>query len=305
MRVEIQAGDQRWQMPVGSTGQWSRQILPRQRRFHNHYVQRSLQRRDHRRAVLRVKLSLTIYPTMANFTSPAAVCSSSQPTRAVRHARLNPDQNQSNRPGTGAVRPGRMVQPAMHQAGVRNNATAKRRLLAHSLVAAVMGMILCIPPSVIAQEVYFSISGRSTTHYLRRPDQPVRLLVSSGRRGAGIPGLLRLKYLTPGLGGFADVLQGQPSTVTTFQLYPFDSLYELDRRAITPSESAATALESVSAAAEDRFLNRWVPFFSARGVGPVSTDSSYGLRTDDGNDVNDFKLRITGPGAEDWRAYHP
>jgi len=28
MRVEIQAGDQRWQMPVGSTGQWSRQISP-------------------------------------------------------------------------------------------------------------------------------------------------------------------------------------------------------------------------------------------------------------------------------------
>ena len=143
MRVEIQAGDQRWQMPVGSTGQWSRQISPRQRRFHYHYVQRSLQRRDHRRAVLRVKLSLTIYPTMANFTSPAAACSSSQPTRAGPACRLNPDQNQLNRPGTGAVRPGCMDQSAMHQAGVRNKRhRLKRRLLAHSLVAAVMGMIL-------------------------------------------------------------------------------------------------------------------------------------------------------------------
>jgi|GEM_PF-469571 len=235
---------------------------------------------------------------MANFTSPAAACSSSQPTRAVRHARLNPDQNQLNRPGTGAIRPGRMVQPAMHQAGVRNNATAKRRLLAHSLVAAVMGMILCIPASVIAQEVYFSISGRSTTitsgdrtnqyDYWFRPAE-----------GVQNPRPATVEVFDAGLGGFADVLQGQPSTVTTFQLYPFDSLYELDRRAITPSESAATALESVSAAAEDRFLNRWVPFFQLGESGSVN-GFIVRVRTDDGNDVNDFKLRITGPGAEDW-----
>ena len=159
--------------------------------------------------------------------------------------------------------------------------------------------LFLLPTVSVAQEVYFSISGRSVT-------------VTSGDRvgqydywfrpapGVSSPRPATIEIFDAGLGGFADVIVGQPNTVTTYSLHHFDTLFELGDRSIRPSSETAQALESQSAATESRFLNRWVPFFELRNA-----QSERGfimrVRTDEGNDVNDFRIRLTGPGAADWQ----
>ncbi|MDI6402533.1 PKD domain-containing protein, partial [Balneolaceae bacterium ANBcel3] len=159
--------------------------------------------------------------------------------------------------------------------------------------------ILALPERTTAQDVYFSISGTSAT-------------VSSGddlgqydywfrpKPGVSNPGAAVVEIFDAGLGGFADVVIGDPSTRTTYALYPFDDLYILRDRSLSErgATNGADALEEVTAFTESRFLNRWVPFFELSG----NRNDGYIMRvhTDDGNDVNDFQIRITGPGADDW-----
>lgn len=167
-----------------------------------------------------------------------------------------------------------------------------------NLLIGMLLVMLILPTLTQAQEVYFSISGRNVT-------------VTSGDRtgqydywfrpaeGVTAPRPATVEIFDAGLGGFADVIIGQPNTVTTYSLHRFDTLYELGQRSIEPRSATATALESLSAANESRFLNRWVPFFTMHNRGSAE---GYIVRvsTDDGNDVNDFRIRLTGEGAADW-----
>lgn len=174
---------------------------------------------------------------------------------------------------------------------------AKRHLTAMRNFVSLIIFIGFLVPAVQAQEVYFSISGQTVT-------------VESGDRtgqydywfrpkpGVDSPRPATVEIFDAGLGGFADVISGQPSTRTTFALYPFNEMYELGRRSIEPRSGSPTLIESTTTFTEDRFLNRWIPFF------PIAADTANGyimrVSTDRGNDVNDFRIRISGEGASDW-----
>lgn len=155
--------------------------------------------------------------------------------------------------------------------------------------------------SVQAQEVYFSISGKSTT-------------VTSGDRlgqydywfrpapGVDLPRPATVEIFDAGLGGFADVIAGQPNTRTTFSLHPFRNLYEKGEREIRQSAASGRflPLNEETTFTESRYLNRWVPFFTLDEQRASAEGFIMRVETDNGNDVNDFRIRITGEGASDW-----
>lgn len=162
-------------------------------------------------------------------------------------------------------------------------------------------LLLTCAAGAQAQEVYFSISGKSTT-------------VTSGDRlgqydywfrpapGVDIPRQATVEIFDAGLGGFADVIAGQPNTRTTYSLHPFRDLYEKGDREIRRSAAGSRfqPLAQETAFTESRFLNRWVPFFTLNEQQGSAEGFIMRVETDNGNDVNDFRIRITGDGASDW-----
>jgi PKD repeat protein len=250
--------------------------------------------------------------------------------------------------------------------GHNRNTVVSRPLLAQFAGSFVLSffIILLAAGTLHAQEIYFSISGtnvpvtsgddRHQYDYWLRPAQ-----------GVTAPRPATIEIFDAGLGGFADVIIGQPSTRTTFSLHIFESLYVLGNREILPSPDRPTPpLQSITTLDESRYLNRWVPFFPlqttpettgqnrnqngndqqngqgaqqqhdnaqqhqdgaqqhdgaqqydgnqqenqidsgspTRPTTPARHTEGYILRvaTGDGNDVNDFQIRITGEGASDW-----
>ncbi|AXJ01774.1 PKD repeat-containing protein [Cyclonatronum proteinivorum] len=162
-------------------------------------------------------------------------------------------------------------------------------------------ILMGLSANAMAQEVYFSISGKSTT-------------VSSGDRlgqydywlrpapGVDIPRPATVEIFDAGLGGFADVIAGQPNTRTTYSLHTFRNLYEKGTREIRRSATSGRfqPLDQQTTFTESRFLNRWVPFFTLQEQEASTEGFIMRVETDEGNDVNDFRIRITGDGASDW-----
>lgn len=174
-------------------------------------------------------------------------------------------------------------------------------LLPHKSVILTLLFLCLFSYSAQAQEVYFSISGKSTT-------------VTSGDRigqydywfrpvpGVDIPRAATVEIFDAGLGGFADVIAGQPNTRTTYSLHTFRNLYEKGEQEIrrSPASGRFQPLNEETAFTESRFLNRWVPFFTLNEQQGSPEGFIMRVETDNGNDVNDFRIRITGEGASDW-----
>lgn len=154
-----------------------------------------------------------------------------------------------------------------------------------------------------AQEVYFSISGKNVAFdsgdrigqhdYWFRPAP-----------GVENPRPATIEIFDAGLGGFADVISGTPNTRTEYALHRFSNLYELGENSVQELSNIdqSNSLASIFAFTENRFLNRWVPFFQLEDA-MVESDTGFIMRvsTDDGNDANDFRIRITGEGSQDWQ----
>lgn len=174
-----------------------------------------------------------------------------------------------------------------------------KRKLQHLLLGLWVLMFLSV--SVMAQEVYFSISGKNVTFdsgdrigeydYWFRP-----------KPGIEQPREVIIEIFDAGLGGFADVVFRDPNTRTSYGLYPFDALYELGNRSISArsGDTDGALLEEITAFTETRFLNRWVPFFTLQNQETSENGFIMRVRTDDGNDINNFRIRLTGAGAADW-----
>lgn len=156
--------------------------------------------------------------------------------------------------------------------------------------------------SVYAQELYFSISGKTVTFqsgdrigqydYWFRPAP-----------GVENPRPATIEIFDAGLGGFADVVTSNPNTRTTYALFDFSTLYTKGDRSLELLEDSdeQEGIKSITAFTENRFLNRWVPFFDIAGQDHESAKGFImRVSTDDGNDVNDFRIRLTGEGANDW-----
>lgn len=162
---------------------------------------------------------------------------------------------------------------------------------------------LMIGQTLNAQEVYFSISGKNVTFdsgdrigqydYWFRPVP-----------GVEEPRPAVVEIFDAGLGGFSDVISGLPSTRTTYTLYSFSQLYELGEHSVHERmDINHTSFKNrLTAFTENRFLNRWVPFFQLEpNIEAPSEGFIMRVNTDDGNDANNFRIRITGEGSEDWQ----
>lgn len=195
----------------------------------------------------------------------------------------------------------------------QNGQPASAGMRARPLIAFCSGILLlcCMmmvssPYTAKAQEVYFSISGGS---------MPLSSGDDTGRYDYWIrpapnvqePRPASIEIFDAGLGGFADVvLGGQASTETTYSLFPASSLYLIDEEnrqlspATTPDQPLPPARERISITDERRFLNRWVSLFEVASEPQVTEGFMLRVETDEGNDINNYRIRLRGPGADDW-----
>lgn len=153
------------------------------------------------------------------------------------------------------------------------------------------GWLLFSVNTSFAQEVYLSISGQNVTvdsgdkrglyDVWIRPKSPLAI---------DFP--LAVEIYDAGLGGFSDLVYDPSRTATTYALYPAGSLYQFSSTQITKIYGIADSVDQVVVIDETRFLKRWVTLFSKESA----PEEGFILRisTGPGNDVNSFKIRITG-----------
>ncbi len=110
---------------------------------------------------------------------------------------------------------------------------------------------------------------------------------------------VNIEIYDAGLGGFTDLIIGEANTRTTYSLFNFSELYAVENRNINPLNATPASQRSVQVFNEVRYQNRWVSVFST----PEESEQGWILRvaTDDGNDVNNYRIRLTGPNADKWQ----
>ncbi len=159
-------------------------------------------------------------------------------------------------------------------------------------------LLFAIAGTASAQEVYLSISGKkvSVASGDTQGQYDIWIRPTSGNPDSTH---LSLDIYDAGLGGFSDLLYGEPNTFTTYELYSFDALYQLEDTRLRPIQSTQLPLQGITAGTEARYINRWVPFFQM----PKSGNQGWIVRvyTDDGNDVNNFKIRLAGTNIKNWQ----
>lgn len=142
---------------------------------------------------------------------------------------------------------------------------------------------------LFAQEVYFSISGQQVR--VQSGDKKGVYDLWLRPKADTVKALPKFEIYDAGIGGFADVLAGKPSTTTTFELIPFEKLYTVQGnsvREITGTDSVKGL--SISILAEQKYLNRWVEILQLT----ETAEQGWILRakTDNGDDVNNFNVRF-------------
>ncbi len=145
-----------------------------------------------------------------------------------------------------------------------------------------------------AQEVYFSISGRQAKVESGEKKGIYDIWIKPKKPGT--QSLATFEVYDAGVGGFADVLRGGPSTQTTFTLYPFEALYVLDESTLMPTQNESQAVKSIAISAEQKYLNRWVEILTLEN--PSAQGWILRVTTDEGDDVNNFNVRFTGTSAQ-------
>ena len=156
-------------------------------------------------------------------------------------------------------------------------------------------LLLSFTTNSFSQEVYFSISGQKAK-------------VESGEKAGMYDIWIRPKSMNAvfpnpevydaGIGGYADVIQGDANTVTEFSIIDFDSLYVLGNGSILPAKKLGTKSLSVSVTGEMLYKNRWISLFNFDG----NSKNGWIIRvvTNEGDDVNDFKIRLPSAMENDF-----
>lgn len=159
-------------------------------------------------------------------------------------------------------------------------------------------LILCAAAESAAQEIYFSISGQRVRVASGDTRGQYDIWIRPVSEAASRQGV-SVDVYDAGLGGFTDLVYDAPDTYTTYEIYRFRQLYELDGTRLNPRESTEVPFQGITAGPEARYVNRWVPFFQ------LPTDSPDGwivrVTTDEGNDVNNFQIRVSGEAASSWQ----
>ncbi|MEP1150704.1 MAG: PKD domain-containing protein [Balneola sp.] len=148
--------------------------------------------------------------------------------------------------------------------------------------------LLFISHSALSQEVYLSISGKNTA--IKSGDSRNQYDIWIKPDDNAVNG--KLEIFDAGLGGAVDIVtQNGALTNTTFSVFPFDEMYEIENGKLRSKANPINQLASLTTADEERFKNRWV---SLSQIDP-SSNNGFVVRvtTDGGDDVNSFNIRVS------------
>lgn len=153
-------------------------------------------------------------------------------------------------------------------------------------------VVLLLSISGYSQEIYLSISGRTSSIVSgdNRHQYDIWIKPEAGAQTG------TLEIFDAGLGGAVDLItQEDPNTITTFDLYRFEDVFQANGNSVSQTTSSSTPTSQLIAKAEERFRNRWVPLANI-----PSTGNGYVVRvyTDQGDDVNSFNLRVVGANGQ-------
>lgn len=160
--------------------------------------------------------------------------------------------------------------------------------------------ILFISQSILAQEVYLSISGKSSA--IQSGDSRNQYDIWIKPNGTSTPG--KIEIFDAGLGGAVDIVtQNGQSTATTFTLFPFQELYNIENSILSAKANPNNQVTSLTTRDEERFKNRWV---SLSDINPNENGYIIRVTTDAGDDVNSFNFRVTSSAGQiisnkDWQ----
>jgi len=147
---------------------------------------------------------------------------------------------------------------------------------------------LCVSNSILAQEVYLSISGKNTS--IESGDSRHQYDIWIKPTATAQPG--KIEIFDAGLGGAVDIVtQNGVPTHTTFSVYTFDELYNIENGKLRSKANPTNQIVSLRTGTEERFKNRWVDLTNI----PQSTGNGYIIRvkSDEGDDINSFNFRVT------------
>ncbi len=149
-----------------------------------------------------------------------------------------------------------------------------------------VAVVLLLSISGYSQEIYLSISGRTSSIVSgdNRHQYDIWVKPESGAQTG------TLQIFDAGLGGAVDLItQEDPNTITTFDLFQFDEVFEMNGNSVSQKTGSPTPSNQLIAKAEERFKNRWVRLADLPASG-----NGYVVRvyTDEGDDVNSFNLRV-------------
>lgn len=148
-----------------------------------------------------------------------------------------------------------------------------------------------------AQEIYFSISGKNVVIATGDASGELNIWIKPKEDSVDIP---RLEIYDAAIGGFSDLTYGTDNTTTNFSLYSFEKKYTLEGTRIIKRDDDGedSVIHSITTFTEQRFKNRWVVPFELKESGEQGWILS--VEADEGDDVNNFKLRLSGVGADKW-----
>ena len=153
-------------------------------------------------------------------------------------------------------------------------------------------VVLLLSISGYSQEIYLSISGRTSSIVSgdNRHQYDIWIKPQAGAQTG------TLEIFDAGLGGAVDLItQEDPNTLTTFDLFRFDDVLQMNGNSVSQKTSSSSPLNQLVAKAEERFRNRWVRLADIPASG-----NGYVVRvyTDQGDDVNSFNLRVVGANGQ-------
>jgi PKD repeat protein len=147
---------------------------------------------------------------------------------------------------------------------------------------------LFISLPVFAQEVYLSISGKSSS--IVSGDSRHQYDIWIKPDGSAQNG--KIEIFDAGLGGSVDIVtQNGANTNTSFTLFSFDDLYSIESGSLISKTNTTERITQLTTRNEERFKNRWVALSDINS----SSENGYIVRvtTDNGDDVNGFNFRVT------------
>ena len=164
-----------------------------------------------------------------------------------------------------------------------------KRYLWFGLTALLLPLVFLSPETGKAQELYYTVSGQGVEVKSGDQRSEYEYWIIPGDNA----GPVTLQIFDAGVGGVSDVIPPDTArTITTYELYPFNSKYSYENNDLTEISGDPTSLlTTMTAGPQNRFKDRWIDY---QQLEPGKMGNGYLLKTSAGKgvDVNTFKLRL-------------